>query len=79
MTVPWDEARRARAKAKIDKESDRVAARLGAVGVVLVVFFEDGDSLHMMDGGRSPVPFKDLYRNLISATEIAEAGGGFVQ
>lgn len=73
---PWDMARRQRVKAKIDKEAARAAARLGAQGVVIVAFFADGDHLHMQDGGMSPVPFAELYKTLLTATEAQAASPG---
>lgn len=73
---PWDIARRSRVKAKIDKEAARAAARLGARSAVLVVFFEEGDYLHMQDGGMAPMPFKELYARLLSMLEIMEQSGG---
>lgn len=81
---PWDLGRRARAKAKIDKEAARAAARLGAEGVVIVAFYPDGDHFHMLDGGKSPMPLKELYKTLLMATEMNEAAPagkdpGFIQ
>lgn len=73
---PWDEDRRARVKAKIDKESARAAARLGAEGVVIVAFFAEGEYLHMQDGGKSPMPFKELYQKLLAARQLLEESGG---
>ena len=78
MTIPkpWPPERRSRVLAKINKESERAAARLGAAAVVIVAFYEEGEYLHMQDGGKSPMPFKELYRNLLSAAEMNEAAGG---
>lgn len=81
MTIspsPWSQERRAAKRQKIDKEADRAAARLGASGVVIIAFFEDGEYLHTQDGGKSPMPFIDLYKTMAVATQVmneSEEGG----
>lgn len=73
---PWTPEKRAAVKRKIDKEAARTAARLGAAGVTIVAFFPDGEHLHMLDGGMSPMPHDELYKRLLTATEILKDSGG---
>lgn len=73
---PWDQERRERLAAKIRKEADRAAARIGAEGVVMVAFFPDGEHFHVLDGGKSPMPFLDLYKMLVTVTEAQEGSPG---
>lgn len=73
---PWDKERRAHVSRKIIKESERAKARLGAAGVLMIVFYADGDYLHIQDAGSAPMPFKEVYKRLLSANEILAASGG---
>jgi hypothetical protein len=73
---PWPKEKRGRIQAKIDKEAKRTAVKLGARCCVIVAFFEEGAYYHMQDGGQSPVPTEQLYRQLVSMKEVLEASGG---
>ena len=73
---PWTPEKRSQIKRKIDKESVRAAARIGAKNTVIIAFFENGEFLHMQDGGVSPMPFAELYKMLLSATTILTESGG---
>lgn len=66
---PWTPQQRAAAQTKIDKEARRVAKKLGAKCAVIVAFYEDGMYFHMQDGGQSPMPIEQLYRQLLAAKE----------
>jgi hypothetical protein len=79
---PWAPERRSRVKAKLDKEAARAAARLGAHSVWIIATFADGEFMHLQDGGSSPWPLKELYQQMLRATEmneIADDDPGFVQ
>lgn len=79
MTItptPWTPERRAAVTRKIAKEAERAARRLGAVGCRIVAFFPDGEYLHMLDAGKTPMSAKDLYTKLVSVLDVLEASGG---
>lgn len=79
---PWTPEKRSRIKAKIDKESARTAARLGAHSVWIIATFADGEFMHLQDGGSTPWNPKELYTQMLRATEMNEAADGdpgFVQ
>jgi len=79
---PWTPEKRSRVKVKVDKESARAAARLGAHSVWIIATFADGEFMHLQDGGSSPWPIKELYQQMLRATEMNEAADGdpgFVQ
>jgi hypothetical protein len=73
---PWTPEKRSQVKRKIDKEAARAAARLGAKTVVIVAFFQDGNCMHMQDGGSAPMPFDKLYKQLSLAMTILDQSGG---
>lgn len=63
--MPWNEERRRRKKAALDKEADRIKARVGARTIAIIAFFDDGQpTLVMMEGGSAPMPGRDLYSAL---------------
>jgi hypothetical protein len=64
LIKPWPADKCAKTQAKIDKEARRTATRLGARCCVVVAFFEDGGYYHMQDGGQSPMPVEQLYRQI---------------
>ena len=68
--------KRSRVTAKIEKEADRTAARLGASHVVIIAFFVDGEHLHMQDGGKPPMEYEKLYQHLATAHQITTEAGG---
>jgi hypothetical protein len=74
--TPWTPERRSVIKRRIDKEAARAAARLNATTVLIVAFFEDGEYLHMQDGGSAPIDFSHVYKTLASATEILKESSG---
>lgn len=74
--VPWTAEKMAKTKAKVDKEARRAAMRLGAKAAVMIVFYEDGEYLHFIDGGVSPIPGRDLYLKMISIIDINAQTGG---
>jgi len=76
MPTPWSQERRDAVRRKIDKEADRAAYRLGASKVFMIAFFEEGEYLHLMEGGASPMPVKDLCEKILSALAMLEASGG---
>jgi hypothetical protein len=73
---PWAPEKRNFVKRKIDKEAARAAARLGAKSVLIIAFFEDGEFLHMQDGGTAPMSTADLYKKLATAEIILDESGG---
>src|SRR5262245_62803131 len=76
MIEPWSHKKRERVKAKIDREAERAAGRLGASHVVLVAFFPEGVQLHMQDGGNPPMDWQKLYTDLATAHRIVEDNDG---
>ena len=77
MTRVWTPEQRAAKLEKLRKEAERAMARLGAAGVVMVAFWAEGDSgYHMLDGGVSPMPLKDLYVRLQAMHEMMAMSGG---
>lgn len=76
MPEAWPMEKRSALKRRIDKEADRAAARLGASGVVVIAFFSDGQHMHMLDGGRAPMKFADLYQQMVQLTSVLKASGG---
>ena len=74
--APWTPERRAQVMRKISKEADRAAARIGADAVMIVAFFRHGEYLHLQDGGKTPVPPKELYERLASAHTMTAGGNG---
>ena len=63
--MPWEQKRITAAKAKLDKEADRVKAKLGARTIAIIAFFDDGSpSLMLLEGGTAPVPSEQLYGSL---------------
>ncbi len=71
---PWTPLRREQTKKKIDREAIRAAARIGAKSAVIIAFFEDGEYLHLQDGGKSPMP--NLYQRLATARGVLDESGG---
>jgi hypothetical protein len=72
----WSKEKRREVKRQIDEQADIAAKALGAQNVVMIVFFRDDDYMHMMEGGRSPVPVDQLFKMLASANEMLEDSGG---
>ena len=63
--MPWEQKRIVAAKAKLNKEADRVKAKTGARTVAIIAFFDDGGpSLMLLEGGTAPVPSEQLYGSL---------------
>jgi hypothetical protein len=59
---PWDQAKRERVKRSIDRAAARMCRELGAYSCLMIVTFEDGDDLHILDGGTAPMPsIADFY------------------
>lgn len=71
---PWTPEQRTQKTSKMRKEAARAAARLGAHGVVLVAFYEEGEFMHMLDAGMAPMPFKDLYEKLAGMHDKVDGG-----
>lgn len=66
--------------AKIKKECERAAARLGAKGVVMIALYQDGEFVHALDAGLCPMPIKELYQMMLACHDKVDAGmEGFVQ
>lgn len=76
MTTPWTPDRRARIKRKIDSEADRAASRLGASHVTIIAFFQDGEYMHMLDGGTAPMAANEVYKQMTGVREILKQSGG---
>jgi hypothetical protein len=51
---PWDQAKRERTKRAIDRVARWAQKELGAYSCLIVASFEDGEMLHLLDGGTSP-------------------------
>lgn len=58
---------------RVDAEAAIAAARLGATSAVIICFYADGANTHIVDGGYSPLPRKELYTNLASYADLMEA------
>lgn len=76
QNTPWTPEQRSRKKAKLDKEAAKVAGRVGADHVIVIAFFPEGEFYHMMDGGSSPVPMKQLYSTMLATHMKLELSGG---
>jgi len=76
MVQVWNLQRRARMVERIRAEAARVANRLGASHLMVIAFFPDGDDIHTIDAGTSPVPTRDLYAKMASAIEALEMNDG---
>ncbi len=73
---PWSVAKRAEIKADIDHAAGIAAKVLKAKHVMMVVFYEEGQYLHLQDGGTAPMAFEDVYLRMISAHQMmAETNG----
>lgn len=74
----WTPEQRAAKKRKIDKEGTKVAARLGAKGVYMAVYFDAGDGKHghLIDGGNMPIETRQLLTGLLSMMDKLELSGG---
>ena len=62
-------------KKKIDKEALRVAKSIGAYTVMIIATFvdkQDAATLHIQDGGNSPMPPASLLRKALATHEAAE-------
>jgi len=73
---PWPPERRARMKARIDKAAKAAKNMLGAHTVVIIATFEDGEFLHMQDGGTSPMPLMELYARIQSSHQVMDVSDG---
>lgn len=78
MPQPWDKDRRAATMAKIRKEAERAAARVGAKGAVLIALYPDGENIHLLDAGFVPanLDLAQLYRMMLSANAIVQDSDG---
>ena len=72
---PWPMEKRQRIGRRIVKEAERTARRIGAKGVVIIAFFQEGEYVHVQDGGVSPVPFQDLYKRMLAGHDMMETAG----
>ena len=50
--------------------------KLGAVSCMMVVFFADGEYLHMIDGGTAPMPPGEVFAKCAAAYAIASDPDG---
>lgn len=73
LIKPWSKEKRAFTQGKIDAQAKKAAKALKAQCCMIVAFFPDGSYLHMQDGGQSPMPPDQLYRQLLSMREAMEA------
>ncbi len=75
---PWDPAKRDRIKLAIDKLAARVRRELGAYSCLVLATFEDGEMLHIIDGGTAPTPsiaeFYDRAKAMHVREDRADAG-----
>lgn len=74
--TPYSPEKRAQNKRKIDKEARRAADRLGAKHVAIIAFFADGEYMHMQDGGSAPMPFDQLYKQMVNYMESLKQNAG---
>ncbi len=75
IAQPLTAQERGRLKKEIDKEALRVAERIGAYTVMIIATFEDkrdAATLHIQDGGSSPMPPAALLRKALATHEAAE-------
>jgi hypothetical protein len=72
----WSKEKRREVKLKIDEQAELASKTLGAQSVVMVVFFRDGDYMHMMEGGRSPLPTDQLFKVLASVNDVLGESDG---
>jgi hypothetical protein len=75
LIKPWSKEKRAHTQGKIDAQAAKAAKALKAECCMIVAFFPDGGFLHMQDGGKSPMPPDQLYRQLLSMREVMETSG----
>jgi hypothetical protein len=80
MTEPWSPERRDETKAQIDDLARFVEEQLDADAVVIIALYREGENgIHVQDGGQTPIPLPDLYRGLAQAHDmVAERGEGWV-
>lgn len=62
--APWPAERRAHMEKLLTKEAAKVKRSIGAYTVMIVATFEDGEFLHMQDGGTSPMPLDEFYARM---------------
>lgn len=74
--IPWTDEEIKLVKHRIDREAKRAAERIGAMSCIVIAFFEDGEYLHMQDGGSSPMPPEQLYKKLAAAFEMTDESSG---
>jgi hypothetical protein len=75
---PLTHEQRAVRKRKVDKEADRAAQKLGAEAVYIIAFYDagDGQHFHIMDGGKAPMPQKEMHQMMIATIEKLKLTGG---
>jgi hypothetical protein len=75
IAQPLTKKQREILKSKIDKEARRAAKALNAFTVMIIATFEDKQdaaTLHIQDGGSSPMPPASLLRKALATHEAAE-------
>lgn len=78
MAEAWSKEKRAKMSDKLC-EAARIAARkLGARGVIVIAFWEDGNYIHAQDGWTDELPDLpiNIYKQLISIYGMIDASGG---
>lgn len=74
--MPWDDQMKALKKRAIDNEAVGVAKRLGAKCCVIIAMFAEGDNMiHLMDGGQSPIPTPQLYTTMLVNAQRGQQQG----
>lgn len=74
---PWSLNRRSQMVNKINKEAARAAARLGARTVSIIATFEDGEYVHILEGGKYPFATpKETYERMVLMHKMMEQSGG---
>jgi hypothetical protein len=72
LPTPWSTEKRNRVQDKMDKQAAEVAKRLKAKCCVVIAFWDDGNYLHILEGGQSPMPLDELYRQRLAAREALQ-------
>lgn len=75
LVTPWTAEKREHTQDKIDSEARKAAKRLKAKCCIIIAFFDDGDYIHRLEGGQSPMPLDELYRQLASVWEALRDRG----
>jgi hypothetical protein len=78
--LAWDEQKRVRMEAKINRVLGKLARDIDAIGIIAIAFIKDGDYTHQIEGGWGMVPGSpaEIYRRTANSHDrLAEFGEHF--